>query len=84
MNEVIDDFLSWLSVHSSGYRMRYDAMGWEIDYGYIKACDVIAAELKRLIEEHKDGIDRVTGDTGVLGEEISPCDDNSISQAGAQ
>jgi hypothetical protein len=50
--------------------MRYDAMGWGIDYGYIKACDVIKAELERLIEEHKDGTDRVDRLDGVLDEEI--------------
>lgn len=67
-NSVLDEFFSWLKVHSMGYRMRYDAMGWEIDYGYIKACDVIAAELHRLIEEHKDGSDRIEGDKGLLDE----------------
>jgi hypothetical protein len=58
---VTDDFLSWLRVHSAGFRMRYEAMGWDVDLGYIKACDTIKAELERLIEEHKDGSDRVRG-----------------------
>lgn len=35
-----------------GIRMWHDAMGWDIDYGYIKACDVIKAELERIIKEH--------------------------------
>jgi hypothetical protein len=36
MSEIFNEFFSWLKVHSLGYRMRHDAMGWEIDYGYIK------------------------------------------------
>lgn len=66
MSEILDEFFSWLRVHSSGYRMRHDAMGWEIDYGYIKACDVVKAELERLIEERKDGTDRLEGNPGLL------------------
>ena len=61
MSEIFNEFFSWLKVHSMGYRIRYDTMGWEIDYGYIKACDVIKAELGRLIEEHKDDSDRIRG-----------------------
>lgn len=34
--------------------MRYDAMGWEKDYGYIKACECIQSELLRLMEELKE------------------------------
>jgi hypothetical protein len=62
MTEIFNEFFSWLKVHSMGYQMRYDAMGWELDYGYIKACDVIKAELERLLEEHKDGSDRIRRD----------------------
>ncbi len=54
MEIFYSNFLSWLKVHSAGYRMCHDAKGWAIDFGYIMACDVIGAELKRLIEEHKD------------------------------
>jgi hypothetical protein len=81
MSSLLDEFFSWLRVHSSGYRMRHDAMGWEIDYGYIKACDVIKAELERLIEEHKDDSDRVTGDKELLDEEVPECVDNTLSQS---
>lgn len=62
MTEIFNEFFSWLKVHSIGYRMRYDAMSREFDYGYIKACDVIKAELERLMEEHKDDSDRIRGD----------------------
>jgi hypothetical protein len=79
MNDIFEDFFGWLRVHSAGYRMRYDAMGWEIDYGYIKACDVIGAELKRLIEEHMDDSDRLAGNQGLLDAEVSSCSDNPIS-----
>lgn len=73
MTDIFTEFFSWLKVHSMGFRMRHDAMGWEIDYGYIKACDVIGAELKRLIEEHKDDSDRIAGDKGLLGQEVPAC-----------
>jgi len=63
---LFDEFFSWLKVHSSGFKMRIDAMDWEIDRGYVKACEVIEAELKRLIQEHKDDSDRVEGDKGLL------------------
>ncbi len=46
--------------------MRIDAMGWETDIGYVKACEVIEAELKRLIQEHKVDSDRVEGNKGLL------------------
>lgn len=62
MSDIFSDFFSWLKVHSLGYRMRYDAMGWEIDYGYIKACDVIRTELERMIKERKDDSDRIGQD----------------------
>lgn len=62
MAEIFNEFFSWLKVHSLAYRMRYEAMSWEFDYGYIKACDVIKAELERLMEEHKDDSDRIRGD----------------------
>lgn len=55
MGKIYEEFFSWLKAHSMEFRMRYDAMGWEIDYGYIKACDVVKAELEGLIEEHTDG-----------------------------
>jgi hypothetical protein len=67
---LFDDFFSWLNVHAIGFKMRYDAMGWDVDWGYIKACEVIEAELRRKLEEYKDG-DRIKGSKGLLDEEIS-------------
>lgn len=68
MDKMLDDFFDWLKVHTSGYKMRYEAMSWEIDWGYIKACEVIEAELKRKIEEYKDGTDRIGRNQGLLGD----------------
>ena len=61
-----EEFLDWLKVHVLGIKMRYEAMAWDIDHGYLKACKVLETELRRLIEEHKDGSDRITGDQGLL------------------
>lgn len=49
----IEDFMSWLNVHKLGINLRYDEHQREQDLGYIKACEVIEAELKRCIEESK-------------------------------
>jgi hypothetical protein len=68
---LFDDFFAWLKVHTSGIKMRIDAMDWEIDRGYVKACEVIEAELRRKLEEHKDGSDRITGNQGTVGEQVS-------------
>ena len=59
---LFDDFFGWLRVHVSEKRMRYEAMAWEIDLGYIKACEVLEAELRSKIQEYKDGSDRIGGD----------------------
>ena len=54
----IEDFIRWLQVHKLGINLRYDDSGREHDLGYIKACEVIEAELKRKIEERKeDGVE---------------------------
>jgi len=50
----IEDFMSWLKVHKLGINLRYDEHGREHDLGYIKACEVIEAELKRFIEESNE------------------------------
>lgn len=46
----IQDFMNWLNVHKLGIHLRYDEHGRDQDLGYITACEVIEAELKRLIE----------------------------------
>ena len=58
-----EELLKWLKVHISGFKMSI-----EHDRGYIKACEVIQAEMKRLIEERRDGSDRITGAEGLLDE----------------
>lgn len=64
---LFDEFFSWLKVHTLGFKMRIDAMDWEIDRGYVKACEVIEAELKRLIEECKDDTTGIKRNKGLLG-----------------
>lgn len=71
MQDIFDEFFSWLRVHKAGRVHLFNQMREKYDWGYIKACEVIEAELKRLIEEHKDDSDRVEGDKGLLDEEIS-------------
>lgn len=66
MNEVFDEFFSWLKVHRLGREHLFNQMKEKYDLGYINACAVIETELRRLIEEHKDGTDRVRGDKGLL------------------
>lgn len=66
MSEIFDEFFSWLKVHKAGREHLFKQMREKYDWGYIKACEVIEAELKRLIEEHKDGTDRITGAKGLL------------------
>lgn len=57
----IENFMQWLKTHKLGINMRYDTMGWEHDLGYIKACEVIEAELKRQIQESKEDESEVSG-----------------------
>ncbi len=64
--DIFQEFFSWLKVHRAGREHLFSQMREKYDWGYIKACDVIEAELKRLIEEHKDGSDRVKGDKELL------------------
>ncbi len=53
----MEEFMRWLNVHKLGVHLRYDEHGREQDLGYIRACEVIEAEIKRLIEENNiDGI----------------------------
>lgn len=56
----IEEFLCWLKVHKLGINLRYDELGRPDDLGYIKACEVIEAELKLKIQESKeDGIGNI-------------------------
>jgi len=75
-----EELLKWLKVHMIGFKMRIDAMDWEYDRGYVKACEVIQAEMKRLIEEHQDGSDRVAGNKGLLDGKVPACDDNAVPE----
>jgi hypothetical protein len=59
------DLLNWLKVHRLGY-IHASKYEMSFDYGYIKACDVIEAEMERIIEEHRDESDRLAGDKGLL------------------
>jgi hypothetical protein len=68
MSKLFEDFFGWLKVHRAGREHLFHQMREKYDWGYIKACEVIEAELKRLIEEHKDGSDRLSGDKGILDE----------------
>ncbi len=60
-NSIFDEFFSWLKVHRLGREHLFNQMRETYDRGYIKACEVIEAELRRLIEEHKDDSDRIAG-----------------------
>lgn len=73
MTDIFTEFFSWLKVHKAGREHLFHQMREKYDWGYIKACEVIEAELKRLIEEHKDDSDRITGDKRVLGQEVPAC-----------
>ena len=65
---LFDDFFGWLKVHKAGREHLFNQMREKYDWGYIKACEVIETELKRLIaeyhisEEQKDGDDRIAAD----------------------
>jgi hypothetical protein len=48
---AIKCILAWLKMHTSGIKMRYEAMGWETDLGYIRACECIHSKIQRLLEE---------------------------------
>ena len=76
---MLDEFSMWLKIHKAS---RFHELHDKYDSGYIKACEVIEAELKRKLEEHRDASDRIAGDKGLLGEEISTCGDSIISEAG--
>lgn len=78
MNSLFEEFFSWLTVHRLGREHLFHQMREKYDWGYINACANIETELRRLIEEHKDDSDRLAGDKGLLDEEISDSDDNSI------
>ena len=53
----IEDFLGWLNVHKLAVNVRFDEHGRQQDLGYIKACEVIEAELRSKIQESKeDGV----------------------------
>ena len=70
MTDIFNEFFSWLKVHRAGREYIFNQMREKYDWGYIKACDVIEAELKRLLssqnEEHKDDSDRIAGDKRLL------------------
>lgn len=68
---LFDEFFSWLTVHRLGREQLFVKMREKYDWGYINACTAIESELRRLLQEHKDDSDRVEGDKGLLGEEIS-------------
>ncbi len=78
MDKIFKDFFSWLTVHRTAREHLFHQMREKYDWGYIKACSVIETELKRLIEEHKDGLDRPSGNQGLLDEEVPECNDNTI------
>lgn len=77
MDSLFIDFFSWLNVHKAGHQLLLHERA-NYHTGYVKACEVIQAELMRLLEEHKDGTDRIGRDTDILDEEISACLDNSL------
>lgn len=62
MPDIFDEFLSWLSVHKAAREHVFRDMREKYDWGYIKACEVIEYELRRRIQEHKDGSDRIRED----------------------
>lgn len=62
----LKDFFMWLKVHREGRKHLYKKLRDRLDFGYVRACDVIEAELQRIIEEHKDDSDRITADTEPL------------------
>jgi hypothetical protein len=68
VNDLFNDFFGWLKVHKAGREFLFNKNRERYDWGYIKACEVIESELKRLIEEHKDGSDRIGRDKDSLGE----------------
>lgn len=81
MDSVLEEFFSWLTVHRLGREHLFHQMREKYDWGYIKACEVIEAELRRLIEEHEDGTDRLAGDQGLLDDQVPECGDNVIPAA---
>lgn len=56
---LFDEFFGWLKVHRLGREHLFSQMREKYDWGYIKACEVIEAELRRKLQEHKDGTDRI-------------------------
>lgn len=63
---LFDDFFSWLSIHRTAREHLFHQMREKYDWGYITACKVIEAELRRKLQEHKDDSDRFEGDKGLL------------------
>ncbi len=66
MSNIFDEFFSWLRVHKAGREHLFSQMREKYDWGYIRACEAIEAELRRLIEEYKDDSDRIERDKGLL------------------
>jgi hypothetical protein len=62
MDKIFNEFFSWLKVHKAGREHLFQQMREKYDWGYIRACEVIEVELRRLIEEYKDDTDRIAGD----------------------
>lgn len=56
---LFDDFFGWLKIHKAARELLFHGMREKYDWGYIKACEVIESELRRKLEEHKDGTDRI-------------------------
>ncbi len=78
MTALFEELFSWLKVHRAGREHLFHQMREKYDWGYIKACEVIEAELKRLIQEHKDDSDRIDGTEELLGEEVPDSVDHAL------
>ncbi len=65
---LFDDFFNWLKVHRAARFHVYKMMEDPKDWGYVKACEIIEYELKRMLKEHKDGTDRIGRVEESLGE----------------
>ena len=59
MSNIFEEFLSWLKVHRAAREHLFHEFREKYDWGYIKACQVIESEIKRLIQEHQDDSDGV-------------------------
>lgn len=65
----MDEFIKWLWLHTAGRKMLNNVKESDYDLGYIKACEVISAEYKRLSEEHTEG-DGLRGTGDILEEKV--------------